>query len=149
MFTAKAAPTLRAALLEAERLHSPNGLSLRRVVTDVDIGGFHVPRGWRAAYSPAANHLMADLYPEPHRFRPDRFLNAATPPTADLLTFGRGAHRCPGRHLAEMVVLLVAAVACSRFSIVLTEVRPHGVRYLPVKAPTSAVLAKVVPRERS
>jgi cytochrome P450 len=146
VFTAGAAPILRAALLETERLHSPNALSVRTVLADLDIGGFRLPGGWRAAYSPAANHLMADLYPEPRSFRPDRFLNASTP--AELLTFGRGLHRCPGRHLAEMVVLLVAAAVCSQSSIVLTHGRPERIRYLPVKAPTSALPANLATRAR-
>ncbi len=55
-------------------------------------------------------HLMhhdPELYPEPHMFRPERFIEAS--PRSELwLPWGGGRKRCPGHHLAmlEMSVVL-------------------------------------------
>ncbi len=137
----EAAPTLRAALLEAERLHSPNPISLRTVAADCAIGGHPVPKGWRAAYSPAANHLMPQLYDVPGRFRPDRFFDKGGRSVGSLLTFGRGLHTCPGRQLAELVVLATVTATYARHRLAVAGGVPTQLRYLPVKAPTAPVPA--------
>jgi cytochrome P450 len=134
-------PPLHAALHEAERLHSPNVISLRTVVTDCIIGGRSVPRGWRVAYSPAVNHLMDGIYPDPLTFCPDRFANEHRALAAGLLTFGGGLHTCPGKHLAELLASATTCAVLTSHRLILAEGVPHKLRYLPVKAPSDPVLA--------
>lgn len=79
----------------------------RAVTKPVEIGG--------RTYTPPT-HLLAciyllhhdpAIYPDPHSFRPERFLEAPPYP-ATWIPWGGGRKRCPGRHLAmlEMKVVL-------------------------------------------
>jgi cytochrome P450 len=138
-----AAPTLRAALLEAERLHSPNALSLRQAVDNCNIAGHTVPRGWHVAYSPAANHLLPNLYLDARNFRLTRFTGAGQKLANGLLTFGGGIHACPGKHLAEVLALAVAASVFAKHRVYLLHGRPAAIQYIPVKAPTQPVHATI------
>ena len=54
-------------------------------------------------------HRRADVYPEPHAFRPERFLGKA-PGTYTWFPFGGGVRRCLGASFAlmEMQVVLEA-----------------------------------------
>lgn len=54
-------------------------------------------------------HLMhhdPDLYPDPHTFRPERFLEDPPPP-AIWMPWGGGRKRCPGQHLAMLEMHIV------------------------------------------
>ncbi|GLL02127.1 hypothetical protein GCM10017581_038690 [Dactylosporangium matsuzakiense] len=139
-------PILRAVLTESERLHSPNAISLRTVVSDCRIGGYDVLRGWQVAYSPAANHLMASLYEHPGDFRPQRFSAGRSDATGSaLLTFGRGLHACPGRNLAEILTMATVSAVLARYRIHLPGDAPADISYLPVKAPRTRLEAQLEP----
>lgn len=94
----------------------------RAVKGPVQVGG--------RAYSPPAYllgsiyliHHDPALYPDPHVFRPERFLERA--PTAPLwLPWGGGRKRCPGLHLAllEMETVMRAVLGA-------VSLRPAGAR---------------------
>ena len=129
-------------LWEAERLHSPNMLSCRTVVSNLVTPYGVVPQGWHAAYSPAVNHLLPSLFDNPLSFRPERFAGKAGVRRAgELLTFGKGLHSCPGKSFAELLAVTVMTTVLGAHRLSLIGPPPEPLRYLPVKTPTHPVWA--------
>jgi cytochrome P450 len=65
-------------------------------------------------------HLMhhdPELYPQPHAFRPERFLDASPRPEI-WLPWGGGRKRCPGQHLAMLEMHSVLRTILSELEIV-------------------------------
>lgn len=74
-----------------------------RVITEpitVGQGRFRLPAGSRVAPSILLVHLREDVYPEPLRFRPERFLENP-PGTYTWIPFGGGMRRCIGAAFAQ------------------------------------------------
>ncbi len=60
------------------------------------------------------------LYPEPHAFKPERFLNQDGTLRDDpvlMSAFGYGKRICPGRHFADGTLFIVIASVLSVFNI--------------------------------
>lgn len=83
-------------------------------------------------------HQREDLYPEPKRFKPERFLERQFS-QYEYLPFGGGNRRCIGMAFAQLEMKLVIATILSRFQLVLTDSRPVKPvrRDLTVGPPTS------------
>ncbi len=85
-------PHLSRALHETERLHPVAFIMAREVETPLEVEGYRLPRGALVLASPGVSHRLPEEYPDPHVYRPDRFLDDARG-TADLIGFGGGLHR--------------------------------------------------------
>lgn len=134
----EALPVLRALLAETLRAHTPNLLAMRTVVQPVELGGYRLPAGTRVAYSPSTGHFDPDAFPQPHTFRPRRFLGDPAA-AARLAAFGRGAHTCLGRPLAELMTrTAIAAILCAGRPR-LPSGPPDRIRYRPAKTPIGPV----------
>ncbi|HTU98562.1 MAG TPA: cytochrome P450 [Solirubrobacteraceae bacterium] len=90
---------LVAAVQETLRMRPPVPVTLRYAARDFDLGDLRVPRGAMIAADIERMHHRADLYPEPRRFRPERFLEHR-PGTYTWIPFGGGVHRCLGAGFA-------------------------------------------------
>lgn len=80
---------------EALRYDAPFQFTRRIALTDVDIGGYHVPRGQTVIAWIAAANRDADRFPDPDRFD----IHRRDP---GHLAFGTGIHACLGGPLARM-----------------------------------------------
>ncbi|GAA2796480.1 cytochrome P450 [Crossiella cryophila] len=82
---------------EGVRWATPTQSLVRRVTTDVELGGRQLRAGdWVAAWVASANRDEA-VFPDPYRFTPGR-------PAHAHLGFGRGAHYCAGAQAARLLL---------------------------------------------
>lgn len=106
-------PLLENALKEALRLHPPLIILMRLVQNDFHIEEFEVKAGQTIAVSPAVSNRLADDFPDPDTFDPDRYLK---PRQEDLVNrwtwipFGAGRHRCVGAQFAIMQLKAIFSV---------------------------------------
>jgi len=86
-------PALDCVLKEVMRMTPPVGLSFRTVTNPVEVDGVSYQKGECLGYSIIGANYLADVFPEPRAFRPDRFAAAdavdKTRPYA-YLPFGSG-----------------------------------------------------------
>jgi cytochrome P450 len=71
------------------------------------LNGYSVPPGVEINPSIRMMQMRPDLYPEPHAFRPDRFLGPDAPDTYTWIPFGGGTRRCLGASFAQMEMRIV------------------------------------------
>jgi cytochrome P450 len=88
----------------------------RLVKQEVTIGGWTYPPGVVLIASAALVHHDPAIYPEPHAFRPERFLDAK-PGTYTWIPFGGGRRRCIGASFALLEMRIVLRAAAERFTI--------------------------------
>ncbi|MGE5409184.1 MAG: cytochrome P450 [Syntrophothermus sp.] len=72
----------------------------RKLTAPARIGGYELPAGTFVLPAIAALHYREDLFPEPRRFRPERFLDGKVDNYA-WIPFGGGVRRCIGAAFAE------------------------------------------------
>jgi cytochrome P450 len=102
---------------EILRAYPPAWMLTRRTVTDVDLGGHHLPANVDVFFSPYALHHNPRLFTEPDTIDPDRWL----PKQADgirrgtCIPFGSGARKCIGESFAIVETTLALATLTSRW----------------------------------
>jgi cytochrome P450 len=72
-----------------------------------EVGGYVIPVGVEINPSIAAIHRREDCYPQPHVFRPERFLGPDAPDSYTWLPFGGSTRRCLGASFATFEMRVV------------------------------------------
>jgi cytochrome P450 family 135 len=98
---------LKAVVCETLRLRPVISLVNRTLKAPMEFGGYELPAGVKVVPSIYLVHRRPDVYPEPERFLPERFLSKP-PGTYTWIPFGGGVRRCLGGAFAqfEMEVVL-------------------------------------------
>lgn len=87
-------PYLNAVYSETLRIYPVAMLTFaRRVIETMALGGYELPPGTPVLGSIYLTHHREDLYPEPKKFKPERFLERQFSPY-EYLPFGGGTRRC-------------------------------------------------------
>lgn len=94
-------PYLEAVVLETLRMRPVLPLVMRKTTAPITVGGHRLPAGARVAPSMLLVHFREDVYPAPHAFRPERFLEQP-PGTYTWIPFGGGMRRCIGASFAQL-----------------------------------------------
>src|SRR5262249_11272724 len=123
--TCEALPRLRFAdrvVKESLRIYPPTpALINREAITEVEVGGYRLPRGSLAILSPYVTQRDPRWFPDPERFDPDRFGPGRVEdiPEHAYFPFGAGPHVCVGNTFAMMEITLVVATLVQRFHLAL------------------------------
>jgi cytochrome P450 family 135 len=110
-------------------------LRVRPVIVDVarkltapeQIRGYELPAGQFVLPAIAALHYRPDLYPEPHEFRPERFLEGKGDHFA-WIPFGGGVRRCIGAAFAQYEMRVVLRTILERAELRAPDPRPERVK---------------------
>ncbi len=99
---------------ESMRVLPASSYSQRINMAPVELGPVSVPRGTPIIFSQFMTHHRADLYPQPHRFDPNRWLTI-TPTPYEYLPFGAGPRMCLGAALSSYILKTILPRLLKRF----------------------------------
>jgi len=116
-----------AVVKEALRLRPVLSVVGRRLKAPMEIGGASLPAGVVVVPSIYLMHRRPDIYPEPNRFQPERFLEQRAG-TYTWIPFGGGVRRCLGAAFAEYEMRIVLGALFGR-----CMVRPRNAGPEPVR----------------
>jgi cytochrome P450 len=107
---------LDAAIDETLRLYPPAWIGPRRSAEPFELHGHRIPAGVPVYYCSWASHRLPDVWPDPHAFRPERFVGEerAKIPRGAYVPFGGGSRICLGMRFGQLEVGVVAAAVLER-----------------------------------
>ncbi|MEV0612915.1 cytochrome P450 [Nonomuraea sp. NPDC050404] len=145
-------PYLRMVLQELLRVYPNAWVVPRQTVADTEIGGVPIKAGSQVLISPYTTHRLAEFWPRPLEYNPERWANEKTERRHRyaFIPFGVGPHVCLGQHLFYVEASLVIANMMSRYRLVLTN--PQKLRPVPGGAtlrPKQKLYLRVHPNERN
>ncbi len=137
-------PYLAALCQETLRIHPVVGAVFRRLAVPFTFGGYELPENAVVGAAIVLAHQREKVFPEPHRFRPERFLERTFTPF-EFLPFGGGNRRCLGAAFAlmELPILLAAFLRRGRYRL-RDQTFPGVVRRNVTLAPARAVELEAV-----
>jgi cytochrome P450 len=143
-------PRLDMAVDETLRMYPPAWIGPRRSIEPFELHGVHVPGGVFINYCSWASHHLPEVFPEPERFRPERFTPEAKAalPKGAYVPFGGGSRTCIGMRFGQLEVKAIAASILRRFRLDLADpdLRP-SIRQMPTLSPRGGL--PVVVRARA
>ncbi|GIY69581.1 cytochrome P450 4V2 [Caerostris darwini] len=100
---------LECVLNESNRLYPPAAVIARKISEDISICDYKIPKRTQVIVSPFFVHRDEDVFPDPEKFDPERFLpeNSARIPECAYIPFAAGPRGCIGRVFAEMEVKIL------------------------------------------
>ncbi|TWI69657.1 cytochrome P450 [Pseudoduganella lurida] len=108
---------IEACTLEAMRLKPPAPFLPLQALRDTTILDVRVPKDTLVWCVMRHDSVDAGTFPEPERFRPERWLPGGDADRQAALPFGGGPRMCPGRYLSLMEVKVALAALLGRFDV--------------------------------
>jgi cytochrome P450 len=99
---------------ESMRVLPASAYSQRMTTEGVQLGPLYLARGTAIVFTPLIVHHLAELYPEPERFIPDRWIDLRPSPYA-YHPFGAGPRLCIGAPLATAIIRVALEGILTRF----------------------------------
>jgi cytochrome P450 len=111
-------PLLDAAIKESMRLLPPVLWWSRVSTAPFTLGQYTLQGGTRVVHSAYVTHRISELYPQPNKFRPERWLTG-NPCPYEYLPFSAGPRACLGSTFAMIEMKLVLVLLLQRFHLAL------------------------------
>src|SRR5215472_12944638 len=112
----------RMVIEESMRLYPPAHTMAREPIAADYVLGQRIPPGAIVLIAPWLLHRKASLWPEPHRFNPDRF--TTEPQRFSYIPFGAGQRICIGAVFAMTEAILILATIAQRYRLCLKPGHP-------------------------
>jgi cytochrome P450 len=100
---------------------------VRKLTEPISVRGYELPAGVRLAPNIYLTHRRPDVYPEPERFRPERFLDDP-PDSYSWIPFGGGIRRCIGASFAIYEMKVVIPTMLRRLELETASPTPERIR---------------------
>jgi len=141
-------PVLEMVLDETLRKYPPAWIGPRRSIEPFEFEGVPVPGHAFVDYCSWASHHLADVFPEPEAFRPDRFTPEARAalPKGAYIPFGGGSRTCIGMRFGQLEIRVIASLILSRCTLALPEDFKLSIRQMPTISPKQGLPMFVHPR---
>jgi cytochrome P450 len=136
-------PHLDHVVNETLRLWPPAYLSARKATDDFSFGGYAIPGGSLVMYSPFITGRMADVWPEPAVWNPDRWDGLDVDPYA-FVPFGGGYRRCIGFQFATQELKAIACAALRRCEFQYLRTKPVAPTGVASMAPKGGVPVRIL-----
>jgi len=130
---------------ESMRLFPPAWGIGRRSLVDQSIGPYSVPKDSIILLSPFVTQRDPRFFPEPEKFKPERWTaeaKASLPPFA-YFPFGGGARRCIGEGFAWAEAILLLATLCKGWRVRLDQSNPVELNALFTLRPKNGIQMKL------
>lgn len=144
----KQLPYTIAVFKEAMRLYPPVYIIARRAIEDTVVGGRKIGKNAIVIVNVVGLHKRADVFPDPERFDPERFLGDRERqlPRGAYIPFSVGPRNCIGNHFALMEAHLLLATIAQRVRFDLQRKEPAELEQLVTLRPKNGLPARVTLR---
>lgn len=122
-------------LLEIVRLWPPFIGGLRVANCDIELGDYHVPKGYGVFYANFMAHRDPQVFEKPEQFWPERWNSCNKGDKDKVFGFGAGPHKCVGETLMWNVMKYVGKEFVKHFEWKHMQGFPQAIKYLPVARP--------------
>jgi sterol 14-demethylase len=111
-------PTLENVIKEVLRLHPPLIFLIRKVMQDFQFKDYTIKAGKYVCASPRVSHRIADVFPDPEKFDPDRYSEARQEDARPFswIAFGGGKHKCSGNAFAMLQLKAIFSILLRRYT---------------------------------
>ncbi|TAK64799.1 cytochrome P450 [Methylobacter sp.] len=116
-------PALENVIKEVLRLHPPLIFLIRKVMQDFQFKDYTVKAGKYVCASPRVSHRIADVFPDPEKFDPDRYSETRQEDAAPFswIAFGGGKHKCSGNAFAMLQLKAIFSILLRRYTFELID----------------------------
>jgi sterol 14-demethylase len=120
-------PILENVIKEVLRLHPPLIFLIRKVMKDFHFKGYTVKAGKYVCASPRVSHRIAEIFPEPEKFDPDRYSEGRQEDAQPFswIAFGGGKHKCTGNAFAMLQLKAIFSILLRRYTFELIDEKDY------------------------